>query len=40
LRIHHESALHEGKETFTFEGHQYVTGFTKYLLEYLDMELD
>ena len=35
LRTAYEQAVREGKEQFTFEGHDYVTDYAKYLLEYL-----
>lgn len=39
LRKAYEAAESEGVETFTFSGNEYVVGYAKYLLEYLDTAL-
>lgn len=38
LRKAYQQAKKENKETFTFEGHEFVTQYAYYLLEYLKME--
>ena len=35
LRHAYTQAVKAGQEQFTFEGNEYVTGYAKYLLEYL-----
>jgi hypothetical protein len=39
LRGDYEDAVRSGAEEFTFHGHRLLTGYAKYLLEYLDNEL-
>lgn len=36
LRTAYENAVREGKEIFSFDGNDYVQGYAKYLLEYLE----
>lgn len=38
LRKAHKKALKDKKDQFTFEGHEYLTRFAGYVLEYLDMK--
>lgn len=38
LRKAYSDAVEQKLDQFTFEGHEYVTGYAKYLLEYLDMQ--
>jgi hypothetical protein len=37
LRKAYEKAVREGKDTFSIDGYDFVTGYAKYLLEYLKM---
>jgi hypothetical protein len=39
LRKAYNEAVTEKRSQFTFEGNEYVTGYAKYLLEYLDTRL-
>lgn len=39
LRKAYNDAVEKRLDQFTFEGQEYITGYAKYLLEYLDMEL-
>lgn len=39
LRRHYEQAVKEQKESFTFDGHELLVSYAKYLLEYLDTRL-
>jgi len=39
LRKHYEQAVKEQKISFTFDGHELLVSYAKYLLEYLDMRL-
>lgn len=40
LKAIYESAKQAGVEQFDFEGHELLTSFAKYLIEYLEMEFD
>jgi len=40
LRTAYDEAVRTGAEVFEFEGLQLVTGYAKYLLEYLDGRLE
>ena len=37
LRKAYENAVREGKDTFSINGYDFVTGYAKYLLQYLEM---
>lgn len=37
LRKAYEKAVREGKDTFTIDGYNFVTGYAKYLLQYIEM---
>lgn len=39
LRKEYEAAVAAGKDRFTFDGHELLVTYAKYLLEYLDMRL-
>ncbi len=39
LRAAYEAAKGLGKDQFTFEGHEYLVSYARYLLEYLDTKL-
>lgn len=39
LRAHYNAARAAGKDTFMFDGNEYVTRYAKYLLEHLDNQL-
>lgn len=36
LKKAHAKAVKAGKTEFTFDGHEFVVGYTKYLIQYLD----
>lgn len=36
LKRHYKSAVEKKKETFEFEGRQLMTGYAKYMIEYLE----
>jgi len=35
LQRAYDDAVREGKDTFTFEGHELATSYVKYMLEYM-----
>jgi hypothetical protein len=39
FRKAYESAVKANKDSFTFDGNEFVTNYAKYLLEYLDMQM-
>ena len=39
LRLAYQTAKDNNSKSFIFDGHELVTGYAKYLLEYLDMVL-
>ena len=39
LRGAYMKAVDDGNDVFTFNGDEYVTGYAKYLLEFLDTQL-
>lgn len=39
FRVAYKAAVKAGVETFTFDGNEFVVGYAKYLLEYLDSRL-
>jgi hypothetical protein len=39
LRVAYNEAVDNGRDSFTLNGREFVTGYAKYLLEYLDMTL-
>jgi len=36
FKIDYNKAIEEGKETFTYEDEEFVVGYAKYLIEYLE----
>jgi HEPN domain-containing protein len=38
LKKAYENAVKRQQDTFTFEGHEFVQGYAKYLIEYLDAQ--
>ena len=40
LQIIYDQAVAEGREILTFEGYDYVTNYAKYVLQYLDRNLE
>lgn len=38
LRAAHTRAVSKGRESFVFEGREYLTEYAKYVLEYLDSQ--
>ena len=38
LKREYQKAVDENLESFMFHGHEFVTGYAKYLIEYLEME--
>lgn len=36
----YDLAVKEGKETFTFDGHEWLTQYAKYVLEYLNDKIN
>ena len=38
LRSRYKQAVDSGEKDFSFEGSEFVTGYAKYVIEYLDME--
>lgn len=39
LKMHYRKALAEGKEQFNFQGHQLLTSYAKYLIQYAESRL-
>lgn len=37
--VAYEEAVAQRKDVFTFDGHEFVTSYAKYLLQYLDSQL-
>jgi hypothetical protein len=35
-----DKSVQEKKEEFSFQGHRFVTGYAKYLIEYLEIEFN
>lgn len=40
LQISYKQAVVDGKDVFLFEGHELVTSYAKYLLEYLKLKFN
>ena len=40
LKKHYQQALEEGKEQFTFKGHEFLTSYAKYFTEYLEAKFE
>jgi len=36
LKNLYNTAVKEGKETFSYKGHEFVVGYAKYLIQYLE----
>jgi len=39
LKAAYQRAVDEGRDTFFFEGNEYVVGYAKYLIEYVEPRL-
>jgi cell fate regulator YaaT (PSP1 superfamily) len=39
LRKIYKAAVKDGHKTFKYEGHEYLTDYAKYMLDFLDMKL-
>lgn len=39
FRKAYNQAVKENKDSFTFDGNEFVTNYAKYLLQYLDQEM-
>jgi len=40
LKTRYQQAIDNAEQDFIFENHEYVTGYAKYLLEYLESKLN
>jgi hypothetical protein len=40
LRKEYDQAVEDNKDSFVFDGNEFVTGYAKYLLQYLDGQYD